>query len=84
MTIFSGLGAYGLQTTNALCDLINHKPDIDIDKVSIANEQREEVVLKYCEDPKAFIKCSSDMKKQYWVVQSGIQTKSIDSVCWYD
>ena len=62
MTIFSGLGAYGLQTTNALCDLINHKPDIDIDKVSIANEQREEVVLKYCEDPKAFIKCSSDMK----------------------
>ena len=65
------IGGSGTGKTNALLNLINNQPDIDIilyakdpykAKYQYLINIREKVGLKYYDDPKAFIEYSNDMQ----------------------
>ena len=69
------IGGSGSGKTNAVLNLINHKPDIDKilsyakdpyeAKQQILINKRESTVLKYFNDSKAFIEYSNDMEDIY-------------------
>ena len=69
------IGGSGSGKTNAVLNLINHKPDIDKilsytkdpyeAKYQILINKRESTVLKYFNDSKAFIEYSNDMEDIY-------------------
>ena len=69
------IGDSGSGKTNALLNMINHEPDIDKvylyaknpfeAKFQLLINERENTVLKYLNDPKAFIEYSNDMDDIY-------------------
>ena len=69
------IGGSGSGKTNALFNLINNQPDIDIiylyakdpnePKYQFLINERESIGLKYFNDPQAFIEYSNDMQDVY-------------------
>ena len=69
------IGGSGSGKTNALLNLINNQPDIDKiylyakdlyeDKYEFLIKRRENIGVKYFNDPKAFIEYSNDMQDVY-------------------
>ena len=66
------IGSSGSGKTNALLNLINNQPDIDLyaknpyeNKSQFLINKRESVGLNHLNDPKAFIEYSNDMPDVY-------------------